>query len=103
MKLKPRRMMHPSFCRTVDDEATAARLRQAGWVELSDARSLTSTAVRQRRFYLLARDNGHRRFSAYLSSVDFEAVMALKRADESNAQLLVRLARTLKLLGQADD
>ena len=93
--MKATRLVHPSYARTILSEVDAARLRQQGWLELAETPPVSRGATWQRRYRERCQDAGMKQFTARLSRQDYDALMAVKRPGESNADLLDRLVKLL--------
>lgn len=96
--VKTIKLVHPSHARTVLSETDAARLRQAGWLELADAQSTSKTASWQRRYRQRCKEQGMRQLLVWLPSEVFDALCTAKRPGESMAELLVRLVKAFRLI-----
>lgn len=96
--MKAKRLVHPSHAREVLSEQDAARLRQAGWLELDEAKPVSEAAVRQRQYRNRCKKLGYRPITVWLPENVYQALAAARRPDESVAMLLERLLRQLSLM-----
>jgi hypothetical protein len=96
--VKDKRLIHPSHARTVLSEGDAARLRQAGWLELDQARPVSKAAANQRRYRDRCKKNGARLISIWLPNDVYAALTAARRPKESVPALVERLLSQLSLL-----
>src|SRR3990167_7818384 len=89
--MKATKLVHPSYARTVLAEQDAARLRAQGWLELTESKSVSKTASWQRRFRQRCRESGLKQLAAWLPQETFDELMALKKENETTAELITRL------------
>lgn len=85
------RVLHPSYVRSVG-EADALRLLAQGWVE--PARPLSAKALKHRNLRRNRKLSGYKRFTAYMTDMEFALIEAVRKSGETNAQLLARLLCT---------
>lgn len=88
--MRPKRLVHPSQARTIDNPVEVERLLQQGWL-LAQAKPRTKDAARMRTTRRSRRAEGWQVLSLWLSPDDAAAVRAARRDGESYAALLVRL------------
>lgn len=89
--MRPVKLVHPSHARTILTEDDAARLRQAGWVELADHKSVSRGAAQQRRFRQRCRETGLKQLEVWLPQEAFDALETIRMPGETLAELLTRI------------
>lgn len=89
--MKAAKLVHPSHARTVLSEDDAARLRQAGWLELKEPKSVSRSASLQRRFRQRQILLGNRQLLVWLPGQVYDLLLALKKPGETISQLVGRL------------
>lgn len=87
------KLAHPSQCREVISPADLERYLAQGWCELK--KPVSGNARKQRQFRLRCKLLGYRRFAAYLPEAAFEELLAAKKTNETMAELLIRLLRSV--------
>ncbi|MFT5314844.1 MAG: hypothetical protein ACI9UK_000669 [Candidatus Krumholzibacteriia bacterium] len=96
--MKGIKLIHPSYCREVLSEDDAARLRQAGWLELDEARPVSKAAANQRRYRDRCKKNGLRLLAVWLPLDVYAALSAERRPQESIPEQIERILKQLSLL-----
>ncbi|MNY08640.1 hypothetical protein D3C86_1415040 [compost metagenome] len=97
MKTKPKLLVHPSQCRTIDNPVEIERLLSQNWL-LAKPRPKTGMAKRMRLLRAHRRAEGWLSLLLWLSPDQAAAVKAALRKNESYAELLIRLVRKQSLL-----
>ncbi|MBI3144468.1 MAG: hypothetical protein HYZ18_04215 [Pseudogulbenkiania sp.] len=96
--MKFKKLVHPSHARCVSSEPEAARLRQAGWLELPEPYSVKPDAIRQRQLYERLVAAGHKQLVLRLPPEVVKDFTSLKGVGETREQLFERMVKTMKLI-----
>lgn len=95
--MRPKMMVHQSQARTITSHEEVERLLAMGWL-LAAPKPRTKDAKRMRCLRQQRRLAGWLSLYLWLSPEEVAAVTAAKRAGETYAELLVRLAKQQSLL-----
>lgn len=93
------KLAHPSQCREIISQADLERYLAQGWCELK--KPVSRLAARQRKFRRERKELGFKRVTAFLPLPLFDELMALKKPNETTAELIVRLLQLLRLSDEA--
>ncbi|SMF04089.1 hypothetical protein [Pseudogulbenkiania subflava] len=85
------KLVHPSNAKTIMSETDAARLRQAGWLELGNAKSISKKAEWARSYRKRCRESGLKQLEVWLPPEAFEAIENLRRPGETLTEVMMRL------------
>lgn len=92
--MRPVKLCHPSTARTILSEQDAARLRRAGWLEVTNSEPPSYNATTQRRFRERRKKLGMRQLLCWLPEEVFTALMREKTSDESISDLMLRVIKS---------
>jgi hypothetical protein len=85
------KLVHPYYARTVLTEEEAVRLRQQGWLELDQARSVSKGAAQQRRQRQHYREMGLKQLEVWLPPEAFEALESMRTPGETLSELVTKI------------
>lgn len=95
--MKPKLLVHPSYCRTLDNPVEIERLLSQNWL-LASPQPKTTMAKRMRMLRERRRSAGWVNLTLWFEAQDLAAIRATRLPGETYTELIMRLVKKQSLL-----